>query len=100
MKIESSPLDVYRQAADRVGGPASGAGQASGQPAAAASGGDSVALSGDAQALQQAVRSAQDAPDIRQDLVERLRADLKDGKVGQDAGKLADAIIDSWIQGS
>lgn len=101
MKIESTPLDSYRQIADRVGEPTTSAGDpAAKAPVTPGAPADRVALSGDAQRLQAAIRSAQDAPDIRQDLVERLRADLRAGKVGQDAGSIADAMLDSWLQES
>ena len=42
-----------------------------------------------------AVKAVHDAPAIRTDLVERMRAQLASGELGSDAGQLADSLIDS-----
>jgi flagellar biosynthesis anti-sigma factor FlgM len=60
--------------------------------------GDRVELSGDASMLAAAVRAANDAPPIRTELVERMRAKLNAGELGADSGKLADAIIDDFLK--
>ena len=44
--------------------------------------------------LSIAFKAASDAPGIRTELVDRMRDKLNAGKVGNDAGALADAIID------
>jgi len=98
VKIDSSAIDLYKQATDRVGGPT----PATGNPAAPVAQktdalADRLQLSPEAQLLQNAIRSAQEAPEIRQDVVERLRAAMQKGEVGNDAGRLADAILDDWI---
>ena len=40
-------------------------------------------------------RLSNDAPAIRTELVERMRALLAAGELGNDAGQLADSLIDS-----
>src|SRR5688572_20093291 len=56
--------------------------------------GDRVELSGDAALLAAAVKAATEAPAIRTELVDRMREKLAAGKVGNDSGRLADAILD------
>ena len=66
--------------------------------AAAKSGpGDRVALSSDAALANAAARAAAEAPDVRTDLVERMRALIDRGELGEDADKLADSLIDSML---
>lgn len=57
-------------------------------------GGDSVRLSPGAQFATTAVSAAAKSPEIRQDKVERAKAMLNDGTLGNDPLKLADALID------
>jgi len=57
-------------------------------------GGDQVHLSSSVQLASSAATAAASAPDIRQDKVDRARALLEDGKLGNDANKLADVLID------
>ena len=59
--------------------------------------GDQVTLSEAARLLQAAGESVQSGVPVRHDVVERLRALLADGQLAGDAAKLADAIIDSWL---
>ncbi len=97
MKIEGYSLDVVQgHMTERT----EGAGGHPGQAAASSStgGGDQVRLSHDVQAVQAAASAAQQAPEIRQDVVDRMRALLDAGQVGSDLGKLADALLDHWIQ--
>jgi flagellar biosynthesis anti-sigma factor FlgM len=63
----------------------------------AVAGGDSVRLSSNAQFATSAVSAAEQAPDIRQDKIERAKALLADGSLGSDPLKLADALIDRAI---
>jgi flagellar biosynthesis anti-sigma factor FlgM len=65
-------------------------------PSAAA--GDRVELSGDAALRAAALKAANAAPAIRTELVDRMREKLKTGQVGNDAGALADAIIDDQLK--
>jgi flagellar biosynthesis anti-sigma factor FlgM len=59
---------------------------------------DRVELSQDAQFAANAVRAAQDAPAVRQDVVERARQKLMAGEIGQDPLKLADRLIDHLLE--
>lgn len=60
-------------------------------------GGDRVNVSDDARLLSAAVAAAEKAPEIRQEVVERARLKLAAGEIGNDAGRLADRIIDSLL---
>jgi len=64
-------------------------------PSAAA--GDRVELSGDAALRAAALKAANAAPAIRTELVDRMREKLSTGQIGNDAGALADAIIDDQL---
>ena len=59
---------------------------------------DRVELSSDAQLAGTAMRAAQDAPAIRQDVVEAARQKLVSGQIGQDMFKLADRLIDHLLE--
>lgn len=59
---------------------------------------DRVQVSGDAALAASARRLADETPDIRHDLVERMRAKLAAGEVGTDAERLADSIIDHLLE--
>ncbi len=61
-----------------------------------ADGGDRVQVSADARLLGQAVDAAARAPEIRQDVVERAKARLAAGEIGNDPLRLADRMIDSF----
>jgi flagellar basal-body rod protein FlgF len=54
-------------------------------------------MSADAALANDAVKAANESPDIRAELVERMRALLAAGELGSDAGALADSLIDSMI---
>jgi flagellar biosynthesis anti-sigma factor FlgM len=98
VKIDSYGTDIRSAPTlDRVGRPATLRGNA--DPAGAAPGpaGDEVRLSSDAQLMQAAMTSAQQVPDVRQDVVERMQAALAKGEVGNDPHALADALIDRML---
>jgi flagellar biosynthesis anti-sigma factor FlgM len=67
------------------------------KPRSGATSGDALTLSSDAQFLQAATELASGAPAVRQDVVDRMKKLLEEGKVGNDAGALADAIIDDML---
>lgn len=67
------------------------------QARAAADTGDRVEVSADARLLGKAVDAAAKAPEIRQDVVERAKARLAAGEIGNDASRLADRLIDSLL---
>jgi flagellar biosynthesis anti-sigma factor FlgM len=56
-----------------------------------------VEVSNDAEFVNQAVRAANESPEIRQDKVEQARKALADGTLGDDATTVADAIIDQML---
>lgn len=59
--------------------------------------GDRVELSSDAALAQAAVKAIDETPDVRADLVERMKKALAAGEVGKDAQALADKMIDSML---
>jgi flagellar biosynthesis anti-sigma factor FlgM len=61
--------------------------------AAKASSGDTVQVSADAALANNTIRAVHDAPEVRGHLVERMRALLASGELGNDAGQLADSLI-------
>jgi flagellar biosynthesis anti-sigma factor FlgM len=67
------------------------------QARGAADTGDRVEVSADARLLGKAVDAAAKAPEIRQDVVERAKAKLAAGEIGNDANRLADRLIDSLL---
>ena len=92
-------MDLLNQGLERVGGPTVHAGNqttATAAPAPASASTDAVTLSDDAKLLRTAMQALRETPVIRQDVVERMRAALDKGEIGNDAGVLADALIDSW----
>lgn len=98
MKIEGQRTDLLSQALDRVGQPTPATeNQTSPTSALNATSGDAVQLSGDAQLMQAAMKAADQAPAIRQDVVEKMRAALANGEIGNDAEQLADSMLDRWI---
>ena len=54
-------------------------------------------VSGDAELANEAVKAANDLPEIRTDLVERMRVLLAAGELGNDTGLLADSLIDNML---
>jgi flagellar biosynthesis anti-sigma factor FlgM len=73
------------------------AGQQRAPQARGAEAGDRVEVSADARLLGKALDAAAKAPEIRQDVVERAKAKLAAGEIGNDAGRLADRLIDSLL---
>jgi len=93
VKIDAYRQEIPTQATDRVGRPTTPVSNRDGG-AAPASGNDEVRLSSGAQLMQSVMQSAQDKLEIRQDVVERMRAALANGTVGNDPHALAEALID------
>ena len=60
--------------------------------------GDTVEVSADAKLLSEAAKAAQAAPAIRADVVERMKEKLAAGEVGNDAGRLADRMLDDILK--
>jgi flagellar biosynthesis anti-sigma factor FlgM len=95
VKIDGPRADLLEAALDRVGGATTPVGTRA-TPGSAPVAADRVELSGDAQLLQTALQVAKQTPDIRQDVVERMRAALDRGEIGNDPDRVADALIDHW----
>ena len=66
-----------------------------GRPAAT---GDRVEVSADAKLMSEAMKTAAATPDIRTDVVERMKQKLAAGEVGNDSGRLADSMLDSILK--
>jgi flagellar biosynthesis anti-sigma factor FlgM len=98
VKIDAYRNNVPLEALDRAGKPAAAVGNRDAKasaPATAAN--DEVRLSSDARLMQTVMQNAQQALNVRQDVVERMRAALANGKVGNDPHALADALLDRLI---
>ena len=96
MKIEGSEPNLESVAAQRMDRVSTDrAKQVSG--AVTSQGTDRVQVSGDAALAAKARRLADETPDIRHDLVERMRAKLAAGEIGKDAERLADRMIDDML---
>jgi len=93
--IDGNRVDLHNQGLDPVGGPTAQAGNRTTKGVAPATT-DVVTLSDDARLMRTAIEAAGRTPDIRDDVVERMRAALDRGEIGNDFGGLADALIDSW----
>lgn len=59
--------------------------------------GDRVEVSADARLLGKAIDAASKAPEIRQDVVDRAKAKLAAGEIGNDPARLADRLIDGLL---
>lgn len=59
--------------------------------------GDRVELSSDAALANAAVKAAADAPDVRPEVVERVKKALAAGELGRDADALAQSLIDRML---
>lgn len=59
--------------------------------------GDTIEVSADAKLLAQAIKTAENTPAIRSDLVERMKEKLAAGEVGNDPGSLADRLLDDLL---
>jgi flagellar biosynthesis anti-sigma factor FlgM len=97
MKIDGNSADLLNRGLDRVAGATVQAGNRTAPNAASAPATtDAVTLSDDAKLMRTAMQAAGRTPDVRQDLVERMRAALDKGEIGKDPGVLAEALINSW----
>jgi flagellar biosynthesis anti-sigma factor FlgM len=67
------------------------------KPAVAAAKTDRVEVSQDAAFVNTAVQAAHETPAIREDKVAAAKKAIADGTLGQDAGALADALIDHML---
>ena len=63
-----------------------------------ATGTDKVEVSSDAKLMAAALKASTDAPAVRADVVEAMKKKLEAGEIGNDAGRLADRIIDDLLK--
>ncbi|MGE3178973.1 MAG: flagellar biosynthesis anti-sigma factor FlgM [Vicinamibacterales bacterium] len=59
---------------------------------------DRIRVSAEAQLANDAVKAATDSSDVRPEVVERAKKLLDAGRIGQDAGAIADALIKSSLE--
>jgi flagellar biosynthesis anti-sigma factor FlgM len=99
MKIDNDKPNPLSGQTDSLN-PTSGVGPsgAAGKPSAPAHRGDQLTLSPEAQLLKAAADAAAGDPAVRADVVARMRALLADGKIGDDASRLAEALIDDVLK--
>lgn len=97
MRIENNgPKEVAQNdvtSAERVQQGKSGQGASAQTPKT-----DSLQVSPDALLVTRAVKSVNDAPDIRPEAVARAKAKLAAGEIGNDPARLADRIIDDLLK--
>lgn len=77
--------------------PAVGEAPTGGRSTATSASSDTVSLSSDVEFVRKALEQAQAQPEIRTEVVQRMRELMERGELGADAGKLADAMIDRWL---
>jgi flagellar biosynthesis anti-sigma factor FlgM len=93
MKIDSYRPATDTQASDGTGRTGKDVAVRPGAGVVTAPSSDRVELSDEATLRVKAFKAASDSPNIRTELVDRMREKLNAGKVGHDAGALADAMI-------
>jgi flagellar biosynthesis anti-sigma factor FlgM len=67
-------------------------------PEGARHSGDRVELSADAALAGAAIKAAGEGPEIRPDVVERMKKALADGQIGRDTNALAESLIDRMLE--
>ena len=98
MKIQGDRPEFNKPLAGRVEtgrGPEVNAGQAPAGPASTST--DQVRVSSDAQLASAAIEAANKASDVRPEAVARGKALLDSGKLGADAERLADVLLDHGL---
>lgn len=90
--VQTGSTEPLGKVADVASATGSGKAHAAGPRA------DQLTLSPEAKIMQAAADNATSTPAIRQDVVERMRALLDKGAVGNDANSLAESIIDDWLK--
>jgi flagellar biosynthesis anti-sigma factor FlgM len=96
VKTDAYRSEIATEALDRAGRPATQVGNRDTHAATPATS-DEVRLSSDDPLMQTAMQSEQQALTVREDVVERARAALANGQVGNDPHALADAMLDGLI---
>jgi flagellar biosynthesis anti-sigma factor FlgM len=91
--LSNQPLDPVARPTQTVGNPDN----AGLSPALGSRGTDRVQLSDDVQLMRAGAEAVRRMPDVRPDVVARMRAALDRGEIGNNPQQLADALIDSWL---
>ena len=97
MKIDANRSNLDSAALQRLDRAAAEAAKQAGQKTGDKAAGDRVALSADAALATDALKAIQDSPDIRLELVERMRKLMADGELGANVEALADSLIDNML---
>lgn len=95
MKIEGNRPNQEATAAQRLENTQHGRGGRADRTGG--QGGDRVRVSAEGELVSSVLKAAGSSPEIRQDVVERARVQLAAGEVGNDAGRLADSLIDHLL---
>ena len=100
MKIQAARAEELSatgqaQSSDRTRANGTGSGPASAGYASAVT--DRFEVSPDARLADYAIRAANEAPDIRPEVVERARQKLLSGELGADVERLAGRMIDAML---
>src|SRR5262245_20874375 len=99
MKIDNNRTQLDSAAsANRAEGVQDSAATQKARKAGETTSADQVTLSAGAQLATAAVDAAQKSSDVRPDVVERAKKLLSEGKIGNDAERLADALIDATLK--
>ena len=96
MKVENGGLGIPPERASDVERSAD-QGKGEPRPHEVRADDDQVEVSSGAKALHNLVNESHGGLEIRQAVVARMRELLERGELGQDSGRLADAIIDRWL---
>ena len=97
MKIDSSRANFDTTPAGKIEAAKIADAKSAAATGAVRTGADQVRVSADAKFASSAIDAARNTPDVRRDVVERAKALLADGKIGNDPYRLADALIDKTI---
>ena len=101
MKINGGGPGVPTSATDQLGKtPDVSVGGTARSEGSARQSSDQLTLSSEAKFMQTVAEKASGEPAVRQDLVDRMKALLDKGQIGDDAGKLADSLIDDVLKQS
>lgn len=96
MKINNDGPGALTNGAEPLARTTGESGGAKSRPASSAT--DALKLSPEGRFMQEAAVRSAGSPEIRQDVVDRMKALLDAGKIGNDTAALADSMIDDWLQ--
>lgn len=98
MKIEGNPQPTGVDHAARTDLARSDRSERSTTDRSGAAAGDRVEISPDLRLIESALRAAEASPEIRQDVVQRMRELLERGEIGADTRQLAERMIDDLLE--